>query len=334
MKRSAFTLVELLVVIAIIAILISLLLPAIQRVREAASRLKCQNNLKQIGLAAHIYHSTFAKFPPGATPAPSSLSVQGLLLPYLEQQAKYDLFDQRVNCFGTTVNYPARIQEVTTYICPSDGSSGAHVDEGPPPGVSPAVTGRNNYYANAGAHGWWQDSSGSLKKPTNVMGMFASNSAVKLEQVADGTSSTILFAEILRSAEPNHDRLDITFTTVGSGAWGPNPHTNVNNLAPINPALAAKCNAAAVTFNDRSGLQYYYGLPVTAAYTHTVPPNYSGRDCYRPPDQFHLASRSKHPGGVNVVLVDGSVRFVNDTIRPDIWQAFGTRCGGEAVGFD
>src|ERR1700754_649154 len=99
--RLGFTLIELLVVIAIIAILIGLLLPAVQRVREAASRVKCQNNLKQIGVAAHNYHTSNSRFPPGATATPSQMSVQGVLLPYVEQSSTYDLFDLTVSAHGT-----------------------------------------------------------------------------------------------------------------------------------------------------------------------------------------------------------------------------------------
>lgn len=331
MKRSAFTLIELLVAIAIIATLIGLLLPAVQRAREAASRAKCQNNLKQIGLAAHSYHSAHHRFPAGATGAPSQLSVQGQLLPFLEQQSRYDRFDLSVSAHGTPTNYYGRVGDISALMCPSDPSKGAVDDEGPPPNISPIATGRSNYYGNAGAHGWFRDSSGSLIKPVILAGVFALNSWVSTEMITDGASNTLLFAEILRGAGPNHDRLDVTL--VSPATWGSDPPNNPNNLGPINASLAGTCNAAATTTNV-TGLQFYRGNPHTCLYTHTVPPNYTGRDCMsHVGDQFHLAARSNHRGGVNAVTADGSVRFIKDSVRPEVWKGVGTRCGGE-VSFD
>jgi prepilin-type N-terminal cleavage/methylation domain-containing protein len=125
-KRRGFTLIELLVVIAIIGILIALLLPAVQKVREAANRVKCANNLKQIGLAVHNYDSTFQTFPPGAGPLftidtdyadYSRASVQALLLPYIEQANKYNQFDLRYDVNGAPQNEAARLQDVGIYFC-------------------------------------------------------------------------------------------------------------------------------------------------------------------------------------------------------------------------
>jgi len=330
MKRTAFTLVELLVVIAIIATLIGLLLPAIQQAREAASRAKCQSNLKQMGLAAQTYYGDNQRFPPGTTPTPSQMSVQGLLLPYLEQQNRYNLFDLSLSSHAEPKNYAARIQDVVFYLCPSDRSSGSALDEGPPPGVTPVPTGRLNYYGNIGAHGWWRDSTTTTVKPAELMGMFARESAVTIEQISDGASNTVLFAEIRRGGAPNHDRFDVTLL----GTWGASPANNPNNRGPINTGLAASCNAAVSTTNV-TGLQYYRGNLHTSLYTHTVPPNYQGRDCMSLfGDQFHLAARSNHVGGVNIVLANGTVKFVKNTILPDVWQAYGTRNGGEVVSFD
>src|SRR2546427_4141136 len=124
MKRAGFTLIELLVVIAIIAILIALLVPAVQRVREAAARTQCTNNLKQMALAAHNYESEHKTFPPGAGPGPvgitSRASVQVLILPYLEQGSTYALYDptQDVNAGANNANL--RKQQIPVYLCPSD----------------------------------------------------------------------------------------------------------------------------------------------------------------------------------------------------------------------
>ena len=323
--RRALTQIELLVVIAIIAVLVGLLLPAIQRAREAASRIRCENNLKQFGIAAHGYHNANYRFPPGSSGPPSRLSVQGALLPFLDQQRGYELFDLTTSAHGTPGNYKARIQKIPFYLCPSDGSGGFMTDEAPPVGTTPEADGRCNYYGNAGAHGWFMESSGSLSKPSRLTGAFGLNSTVSTQAITDGCSNTVLFSEVLRGAAPNRDRFDVTVIST----WGSNPPTNPNNFGPIDASLAASCDAAASTINV-TGLQYYRGNAHTSLYTHTVPPNYTGRDCINfLGDQFHLAARSRHDHGVNGGMADGSVRFLKDSIAFEVWKAYGTRSGDE-----
>src|SRR5262245_57564406 len=149
-KRSAFTLIELLVVIAIIAVLIGLLLPAVQKVREAASRAKCQNNLKQMVLAAHNYESTTGSFPPGAGQLPNDFptnnqrpSPQALILQYVEQSNKYNQFNFSQDVHLAAVNLLARQQDVPIYLCPSDSSDGYWASD-----VGQPSYGRTNYFAN------------------------------------------------------------------------------------------------------------------------------------------------------------------------------------------
>src|SRR5215468_400481 len=122
-RRLGFTLIELLVVIAIIATLIGLLLPAVQKVREAAARTKCQNNLKQIGIALHSYHSANESLPPPSTTTPSVASLHVLLLPYVEQQAAYQSFNLTKSVVTDPTSYAGRIVQVPIYLCPSDPST-------------------------------------------------------------------------------------------------------------------------------------------------------------------------------------------------------------------
>src|SRR5262249_30658821 len=188
-RRAGFTLIELLVVIAIIGILIGLLLAAVQAVRATAARLQCQNNLKQIGLAAHLYHGDVGCFPPGvALPARASALVP--LLPYLEQANRYNLFDFRQDVTAPA-NARARAGDLAILLCPSDPSTGAFVDP-----VGRAMVGRTNYYANLGSHAWW------LNCDQTTGGTFYVSSRVRLTDITDGASNTALFAEVKRGGHP------------------------------------------------------------------------------------------------------------------------------------
>jgi prepilin-type N-terminal cleavage/methylation domain-containing protein/prepilin-type processing-associated H-X9-DG protein len=327
-KGQAFTLIELLVAIAIIAILIGLLLSAVQKVREAASRLKCQNNLKQIGLATLNYECGRGYFPPGVQ-LPAQGATQGsvlfVLLPYVEQINLYILFNnsQSVNSSG---NHNARIaEEVKMYLCPSDPSSGVYTDTNPA-NATPGPVGRTNYYANLGAHAYWRYTS------SDFAGIFAAGSQTRITDITDGTSNTALFAEIKRGAYPAHDRLDITRLLIPSEWSGLPTAITLQNTNPLsNATFIGFCNAAASTENV-TGLQYYNGVAYSIFYTHTLPPNYPGRDCTNIDfTNLHLAARSYHTGGVNVCYADGSVHFIHDSITLANWQAIGTRAGGEVI---
>jgi prepilin-type N-terminal cleavage/methylation domain-containing protein/prepilin-type processing-associated H-X9-DG protein len=324
MKRSGFTLIELLVVIAIIGVLLALLLPALQKAREAANRARCQSHLKQIALAAHAYHGAFDCLPPGATSDTFQCSLLVFLLPFLEQQNRYRLFDQSQNAHEAPVNAPARAGDVPLYLCPSDPSSGYYQDQFPPLDQAGAITGRANYFGNLGAHAWYREGQGSVHKPPELVGVFACDSRTRLLDMSDGTSNTALFAEVKRGAAPDNDALNVTLIPLLT--WGVNLQNNPNNISP-----PAACDSPVNSLN-LTGLQFYRGFFTMNFYTHTVPPNYTGRDCLATSfDRGHLAARSYHPGGVNVALADGSVRFIRDTISLATWKKLGTRSGGEVI---
>ncbi len=315
MRRRGFTLIELLVVIAILGILMALLLPAIQKVREMASKMKCGNNLKQIGIGAHNYHGDFGALPPGDA-QPHRASALAHILSHLEQSNKYAQFNWKENIHTHPSNAAARTQDVRLFLCPSD------------PGVgrftvfvngTTELMGRSNYLSNLGSNAWFR----------NNMGPFHFNSKVTLTHITncDGTSHTAMFSEVKRGpvtapAHPDEERLLVT--RIPFGVWDAGLPLN-----DVRPPPEAE-NKSYPTLNY-TGCQYHRGFLITSFYNHTSPPNYTGRDCIRDVgfDKGHVAARSFHPNGVNVLFCDGDVRFVTNRVNPFVWHAIGTYRGDE-----
>ena len=341
--RRGFTLIELLVVIFIIAVLIALLLPAVQSAREAARRMQCGNNLKQLGLALHNYDQASGSLPWGQGPVGwNDWSAQVMLLPYIEQAALYNAinFDDPPSSDGPAMpGFPANLTiqrfQVAGFLCPSD------VDR------LVVAYGHLNYGANAGATPLFYNA-----RPQDGLFSWAGNAADKVNtdlwgagvrpsrmaDVTDGLSQTAAFSEKVKgvSAGNPFDGMTPTSTLFRLGpqepAYLPGPFQS--QCAKINPKDSG---AARVPIDDSMGSQWWQGHPVTGRYNHVMLPNtWSCTYGYisEGNGQGAVPPSSRHPGVVNVAFADGSVRAVKDSISPATWWAIGSKAGGEVVSGD
>ncbi|HZZ81385.1 MAG TPA: DUF1559 domain-containing protein [Gemmataceae bacterium] len=306
-RRSAFTLIELLVVIAIIAILIALLVPAVQKVREAAARTQCVNNLKQIGVGLHNYHSVYKAFPPGSNSLGFTVITQ--LLPYVEQDPLYRTIDFTSKATGATNAGPTGVS-IPMLLCPSDRNQ-----------QTPAGQGGNNYFANYGTEPWFFQTSTTAN---GVFSLHETGRGITLVQITDGSSNTAAFSE-LRKGDFNNAQ------------YSPQDWLNASSLgAPttIDQAysLCQSIDTTNLTYQWLSaGGEWLNDSATGTAYLHCGPPN--STNCGFPGNlRFCVNANSDHTGGLNLLLCDGSVRFVVNSISLPTWRALGTRATGDIPG--
>jgi prepilin-type N-terminal cleavage/methylation domain-containing protein/prepilin-type processing-associated H-X9-DG protein len=333
-SRPGFTLIELLVVLAILAVLIGLLLPAVQKARAAMARLKCANNLKQLGLANHNYHDVYQHLASahrysnvGGIPVYDAWSLHAQLLPYLEQANLLDLSRPYV-VNGNPVPQPGGAALLGVFLCPADRAG--YVG-------NQTALGSTNYKACTGSgtnNGlFWNMNSPGTTTPLPTDGLFYAGSTIRLTDITDGTSQTAMMSESLLGLAvipgPNPPApLDVRTMHVSIGSSYP------PGIASLNTIDDAKCLVYANTTGFRAwdrGSRWEEGTHASTMYNHWYTPNDPRPDCALL-DRFWMTARSNHSGGVNLLLADGSVRFVADAVNPQTWRALGSRNGGEVIG--
>jgi prepilin-type N-terminal cleavage/methylation domain-containing protein/prepilin-type processing-associated H-X9-DG protein len=345
---AGFTLIELLVVIAIIAVLIALLLPAVQAAREAARRAQCVNNLKQIGLALHNYHSAHDVFPPGEVLQRKSNTAFGSnpwsclaqLLPHMEQKAVYDSCNFSVTPLGISgagvANLTAYNTIIRAFLCPSDDMAGLQYF--------------NSYYVSLGTT---TDPASNASTGLSAHDTTQHNVSVYgLKHITDGSSTTIAFSEGL----------------VGDTAWSQQQLRNL--VVPVPQALTVQvldattiypqvvqalqaCNALALKYNQsppdvsvdgtNRGSHWIFGGVGATQFNTIVPPNslsqYPWGICNGNATNFVTNSQfinatSNHGGGCNFLFADGSVKLLKSSINMQTYWSLGTRAGGEVISAD
>lgn len=334
---SGFTLIELLVVIAIIGVLVALLLPAIQQAREAARRSQCANNIKQLGLAVHNYFGAYSVLPPAVViryPYVNSgdwngWSMHARLLPFLEGDARYDT----VNFSHSAIvaqNVTAIARLGSSYVCPSDPNAATQRANGT------STYDNTNYGFNRGNWFVW----GGSSDVTRPVSPFYVNSKARLDDVIDGQTKTIFAAEVKAHTEYNRK--------CGNMVYSPGSQPGPNDAVPALGYQNCTGSSPAAEHKNTGHTEWHNGDVHHTGFTTAWTPNRvtgglfgsvnyvdmdvtSRREEDGGPTYSAITARSYHPGGVHILLGDGSVTFVSDTIDGVIWRGLGTIAGNEVV---
>jgi prepilin-type N-terminal cleavage/methylation domain-containing protein len=313
-RRRGITLIELLVVLGIIAILVGLLMPAVQAAREAGRRARCLNNLRQIGLAMHAYAASWDVFPPEThgihrplwpgAPVGVLDSPQMMLLPYLEQSPVYNAINVSLDAISLDDIHPgnrtASRQTIATYLCPTD------------PGTSaPAV---NSYRGNAGFchHCRVAD-----------QGAFIPFGPNRPADFRDGLGQTLAFSEKSVSRpgryDPRRDWIELKDNLNEPSDW----LRVCGSLSPLDMASARQDSGHTWFISHMRFTMFFVTVPPNSSIPDCGDANFNGRGVY--------GARSGHPGVVNGLMADGSARAFRSGLDPGVWAALGTRAGGEVV---
>ncbi len=383
--QRGFTLIELLVVIAIIAVLIALLLPAVQSAREAARRAQCTNNLKQIGLGLHNYHQAIGSFPQGSsdqsayipfnysggsggtgvTSAWGAWSAQAEMLPYMEQTSVYNAINFAfIGAWGPGqyINGTSYTTIIPFFLCPSDSNAAyggrPAVYTNDPPNINSyrgSIGTTTNVWGQNAGHAACEPDPFNMYPPNNCKpystGLFVYYLTFGVQDIADGTSNTIAFAEsLVGSVNYNvitaYNRNNDVDGVQGLGA-AEVPNAITLPLTTLTAALNTCTQAYQVgqqtAVNISVGNRWGWGGTGETLFNTIVPPNskqWAWNTCQTcgppcaPSEAPFSNAQSNHPGGVNVMMADGSVRFVKDSINMQTWMGLGTRMGGEVISSD
>ena len=335
-SRSGFTLIELLVVIAIIAVLIALLLPAVQSAREAARRAQCVNNLKQLGLAMHNYHDQMGTFPIGRMGSGYNYAPQRnqrrtwafSIMPYFEQTAVFNAINFSWQFFEAPNRTAIRFS-FAVFQCPSDTPALQETDQ-------PWARSKGNYVVNWGNTHFWQDEPNrgaqggnpyvggpALGGPINAPvpggpvlfggAPFRGNLSIGINAITDGTSNTLLVGEVIQGQNR-------------TGGYAPGNYDHRGDI--FNDGGMCLMFMAYTTPNSRIPDQ----MGTNAAFCGD--PALRNPPCITGNFPGFAAARSRHPGGVNATMADGSVRFFKDTVNLFIWRALSTTQGAEVISAD